>query len=360
MGRAVGCWPFPPRSRSALLGLAVALVATWAGGSLLPQYPRIFDLPDVGPGLRAYSPEIAGIELILVPLLLAIAAPFAWHARSRSALLARLGSQFELIAATVIALLGLAVLLAVLRFPLRANVIASAAAVGIPQRAAGLAQDLAQMLIPLRLLLISTLIAPLVRQLTAETGTRVSVVGVLAGALIVASPGALVVHGFLHPLKGYEAAEDSGLRSILRAVPRDRSLRVASDLADPAEGTTRGLRGFLLTAYEGHEFYAANIAYLNYLKPDAGERMANLRAFFGSQWTAWHDQWLSEAKITHVIVHERCLPLWWDRRENVLSLVEASGAWSLLVPRRPGEAENHDRPAASPIPQHYGRAGCLQ
>jgi hypothetical protein len=359
IGRLAG-WPlFAPRSSRAFIGCVVALVAVAVGLPILPKYPSIFAIPTVASPFQAPSLRYVGIELVVVPLFLTVLAAVLWRAGSWAAVSKRLGLLFEPMAATLLALVGLTALLAVLQFPLRESVLARAAAVGIdgPSLTDFATFALTPMMFPLRLLLVSGIalytISPKLRSTALLTAIAI------VGGLIVLSPVPYVARGFFRPLRGYEAVEDIDLREILRSIPRDGSLVISSDLADAADGTARELRGFLLTAYEGHEFYVADIYYLNYLREDAGERMANLHAFFGSSWTAWHDRWLKETGITHVIIHERCLPIWWQQREQVLSHVMTQGSWSLFVPLRHVLVTKAARPATVSILPRYGFAQCL-
>ena len=140
-----------------------------------------------------------------------------------------------------------------------------------------------QIIQPLRLLLTSELVALLGTILAKARGGALLTAATTAASLIVLSPVLYVAAGFLQPSRQNEAAEDPDLREVLRLIPRDGALLISSDLADPgSENAGSARRGFLLTAYEGHQFYVANIEYHNYLNSDAGDRMANLQAFFGS------------------------------------------------------------------------------
>ena len=302
-----------------------------------------------------------GIELFLVPLLFAIFAGLVWRLGWPATISAMRGVPAELITATMLATVVLTVSLAALRFPIQEHALMSAATVGVRWVPEFAARDLYQMMSPLGLLLISGVVAWWITILSKVGGTALLAVTAVGGGLIVLSPALYVARGFIQPLHGYEATEDPALHAVLRSIPRDKSLLISSDLADPVNYTQPHLsfRGFLLTAYEGHEFYVANIVYLNYLKGDAGERMANLHAFFGSPWSTWHERWLKEAGITHVIVHERCLPVWWHQREIGLSFVMARGSWSLFVPLPLVEAGSGVRPAAVSIPKVNGYARCL-
>lgn len=357
----IAAWPsiFSPRSLRVFAGCSVAALAAAAAvaDDILPRHPMMFETPDVGRALHAYSLDIAGIELLLVPPVIGMLLALFRHARSWT-VVSKGFHAAEPMTAALLAFMGLAATLALLRFPIREEVLMRAAAAGVPEATRDAHDDVAQMMEPLRLLLLSGIAAWVVAMVpTLRSRTRL-IISIAVGSLVL-SPVPYVARGFLQPLQGYEAAEDSALHEVLRSAPRDGSLLISNDLADPAEGTKRSLRGFLLTAYEGHEFYVANLMYLNFLRDDAGERMANLHAFFGSPWTAWHAGWLAATRITHVVVHDRCPPVWWQQRERLLSVVITRGDWSLLTPRQHVAAERAMRPAGTAVAPRYGSAPCL-
>ena len=182
----------------------------------------------------------------------------------------------------------------------------------------------------------------------------------MAGALSVLSPLAVVTFDFVYPLRGHEAAEDLGLLHTLQDVPRDSQLLIASDLADPAEDYRRPLRAFLLTGYTGHAFYVANLRYVHYTRPDAPERLQQLRAFFGSPWSAWHEGWLQRLKIGYILVSDRCLPIWFSQPGVPLRPLAHHGHWIAYDTRdakKPGPLT--PVPTARDLTPGFGAQGCL-
>ena len=349
LGRVLRAPLFLPRSRALLVAGLGAVAVAMVGIVLMPGYELIFSAPSWSPGSGAYSLRQAGIELLLVPLLLITLA------------VRRPGGQGlgEILAGSLAAVILLVTALALFRFPVRPEVVASAAAVGMPFAAERGSQDLLQSLIPLRLVLAVGGIAVLA-SIWATARGRVARVATLAIAvLIVASPVPLIAHNFIHPLHAYEAAEDQDLFDLLRRVPREDAVLVASDLADPADDYSRNLRGFLLTAYGGHQLYLATVEYLHYRHQDAPRRLAELRTFFGTPWSEWHATWLDTNRITGVLVSDRCLPAWWEDPGIGLVRVGQEKKWTVLA-TDDRKARNAEQPGKwSPSEPKYGRSPCL-
>jgi hypothetical protein len=347
LGRVLGSRPFHPRSWAVFVASVGALALAVLAKSTLPGTPVSFSAPIWAPGSTGYSPDMAHIELLIAPPLLAGLAFAAWLSRRSMPVVPRLGLNAELLTAVVGALALLVTLLTLFGFPVRGHM------------ATTVQQDLAQALTPLRLLLTVSALAGFA-VFFAHYRASVRVLLVLLAGLIVASPLPLMGRNFRQPLRAYEAAEDGGLLTLLRQVPRKGELLIASDLADSAENYHRPLRGIFLTAYGGHRFYVANLAYAHHDRADAPQRLENLRAFFGSRWSRWHDTWLDRTHITHVLVSDRCFPRWWEQPGIALKVVGRSGRWTLL--------ESHsltaERGALPPPPweiikPQYGRSSCL-
>jgi hypothetical protein len=218
---------------------------------------------------------------------------------------------------------------------------------------------LGEALIPLRLLLRVGLLAGLAGVFAHDRRSWHVVPVALVAGLLVASPLPLIARNFVNPLLGYEAAEDVGLRALLRQVPRNAELLIASDLADSAQNYSRPLRGTLLTAYGGHVFYVANLEYSHYHQADATQRLEGLRAFFGSPWSRWHDSWLLRTGVTHVLISNRCLPHWWKQPDTALRVVGRSGRWTLLEPHGVNAEASAQAPSWDRLEPAYGRGACL-
>jgi hypothetical protein len=246
-------------------------------------------------------------------------------------------------------------------FPVRADVVAQAQRFVEPGFSSHSAQrDLAQALYPLQFLLVTTAVG-LLAACAAQRDVWWRRAFFTTGALSVLSNVAFVSFHFARPLRGYEAAEDLGLLQTLQEVPRDSQLLIASDLADPAENYRRALRGFLLTGYTGHAFYVANLRYYRWTMPDAAQRLDELRAFFGSRWSAWHEDWLQHKGIGYILVSDRCLPVWFNQPGVPLRPLAHHGRWigyEARGVRIPGP------PAPMPTPREvaprFGIQGCFR
>jgi hypothetical protein len=66
---------------------------------------------------------------------------------------------------------------------------------------------------------------------------------------------------------------------------------------------------------------------VHFARRDAVERLTALRTFYGAPWSAWHRAWLARTGITHVLVHDRCVPAWERSVPSELHLIAASGSW---------------------------------
>ena len=245
-------------------------------------------------------------------------------------------------------------------FPLRADAVVQAQRLVEPGFAATSEQgNLSQALTPLRLLLVTTALG-LLTLCAVQGNVWWRRVFVMAGAVGVVSLVPLIIFDFAHPSRGHEAAEDVGLFQTLQQVPHDGHLLIANDLADPAENYRRPLRSFLLTGYAGHAFYVANLRYLHYTRPDAGKRLDELRAFFGSPWSAWHEGWLERAGVGYVLVSDRCLPVWFGQPALPLRALAHHGHWSAYDTRGARVLDPPaDMPTAHEITPRFGAQGCL-
>jgi hypothetical protein len=259
------------------------------------------------------------------------------------------------------ALLGLAVALYALDFPYRQDYVRRLLALGLSANDSAMQADdaLSQCLEGPRLLLLAGAIS-LVGLVVLEGGDRWRRWFLACGALTVAAPVPLLVAGFVDPPSEYAVAEDSGLWAALAQVPREGTLLVASDLADPAQGSKRALRAPLLTAYGGHQFFVSNLRYVHYARADAADRLAELQRFFGTPWSDWHDGWLARTGITHVLTDDRCRAVWEGTEGLPLRLLPRGERWRVYQVAREGRTAVHSAGMASGRFQAaYGKAECL-
>jgi hypothetical protein len=359
LGRLLGFKPFHPRTWRVLVAGAGALALAILAKSVLPGHHASFTAPVWAPGSTGYSAATAYTESLIAPSLLVILAVSAWLSRSSAAVMHLSGRLGELLAAVVLALALLSTVLTLFSLPVPAAHVTRAEAVGYANVTITTQRNLAQALIPLRLLLAVTVLAAFAVVLRHTGTSRPVIAVVLVAGLIVISPLPLIGRNFVKPMHAYESAEDTGLLALLRQVPRNGELLLASDLADPAENYGRPLRGFLLTAYGGHQFYVANLPYGHYVRADAVQRLEDIRAFFGSPWSGWHAAWLARTQITHVLVSDRCVPRWLGQPEAELIVIGRSGRWTLLEPQGVLAEGSFSPPPWGIMKPRYGRSPCL-
>jgi hypothetical protein len=321
-----------PREQRRLIGVATA------------TYIGIAAFPGLGAARVGLLFALAGASLVI-----------ARHRRPSGTVLCygltmRLAAVMSILVAT----------LYLVSFPLRADVVVQVQRLVEPGFSSHRAQpDLAQALYPLQFLLVASAVG-LLAMCAAQQDVWWRRAFCTTGALSVLSNVAFVSFHFARPLRGYEAAEDLGLLQTLQEVPRDSQLLIASDLADPAENYRRALRGVLLTGYTGHAFYVANLRYVHYTRPDAAQRLDELRAFFGSQWSAWHEGWLQDKGIGYILVSDRCPPIWLNQSGLPLRPLGRHGHWigyEMRGARTPGPPA--PMPAANEVAPRFGAQGCL-
>jgi hypothetical protein len=359
IARSFALDPAAGRSPRVLVAAGLALALALLQRAALPGYLPVIATPRwAGSAGNAVLQEWNTASTVL-----GVVTVGCWLlARSRRAA-ARRASPMALLAASALAIAAIALALYLVDFPLVGDVFGRAQALQLNDATpTHLERDIAQAFIPPRMLLLECAFALLAIAAT-EAGSLAGTMlfGVL-GTLVVVSPLPHLVLGFAAPADDrYSVAEDGGLLAVLARVPRDGSLLISSDLADPAQNYRRPLRGILLTAYRGHAYYVSNIRYGHYARPDAPERVLALRAFFGAPWSPWHDRWLAATGVTHVLADDRCIPAWHGAPQVPLREVARAGHWRAYeLHARPAE---EFRPSAQPrfreLVPTYGRSECL-
>ena len=343
--------PFPPPIilvvAVAAFGVAVLLMFAMGSGEGLLGVPRW------APGRTNFSPMHAVRELVSLHMLIAIAAGATLLRGERFAAL----REVSLAAVLAMVLIG-AVLMSV-QFSLPADVLDRADTLGMPDVRTDVGANLVQALIPLRVVIILCTAAIMVSALGTSERRRV---WLLLALLIGALRSPLLILGFARPADAYEAAEDPGLHAVLATVPVEGIRLISSDIADPAEDYGRSQRGFLLSAYHGHEIYLANVRYYRYAEADVVERITHLRVFFGSSWSGWHDGWLRRESITHILVHDRCPPAWRASVNSTgapLMVVARAGEWTVYSTRDPANSMPTELPRWRDIRPEYGSGACI-
>lgn len=350
-------WNEIPEAGRLHLVIAAALslcVAVWLYFAA-PRVPSPFGSPTWAPGATGWTTHE---YLSVASLMFALAA----YSRSRAAAewKDRIAGVFSLAWFVLLATALVAAALHLISFPLRSELLAQGLAFGGFQvNATNQQWNLAQSWIPLRVLLAAASVA-VIADYAACAGAfwRTALLGAIAAVSLVYA--VTLVPPFLDPQRGYEAAADRELRAILAKIPTDGTLLVSSDIADPAQDFRRPANGALLTAYGGHRYFVSDLRYIYAERPDAPERLKELRTFFGSDWSPWHDGWIGRNGITHVLVHDRCRPAWVGSQGTPLLPVRSSGAWTMYRVQ-PGSPPSTviEPPDWVDMTPSYGQAECL-
>ncbi len=170
-----------------------------------------------------------------------------------------------------------------------------------------------------------------------------------------------VVHNVTRPETGYEYVDASDVTKVLSGIERTGSLLLASDIADPTENYRRPGDAWHIVATTRVPFWFGGYRYELETNPEAQSRLAIARTFFGSQWSAWHNDFLMEKGITHVLISKRCEPVWFANLEKSNEIRE-SELWFLveaktlsLLPQGPVTSEDEVR-LPEPL---YGVSPCM-
>ncbi len=357
LGRMIGRQPFGPRDARPIIATALSLPLALIQMALLPGDVAWFKLPEWKPSLERglfYEPLRASSYL-------AVLAVLAWHARHRRADPGMPARIIEPVLAAATALIVMAGVLHFVNFPFREEFVSRWFALGFRDLTEAVAgnKDLGQALQVPRFMLLAAGLG-VVATAAAQTGGLWPKAFAVSAGLTVAAPTPLLVSSFWHPPTQLAVADDVGLRHTLAQIPQRGTLLIASDLADPAQDYSRPLQAMLLTAYGGHSLYVANLRYIHYVEPDALNRLQELRSFFGAPWSPWHTAWLASRRITHVLVDDRCTPVWSAQPGLPLRLVTRRGRWTAFevvgaeVPSPPTATPTADGPSPA-----YGVADCL-
>jgi hypothetical protein len=355
IGRAIGVRPFAPRGYALLSAAVGAFALALLMRATDSPHPARFLRPVVAPGHTGYGLS----DLVSLAAVLGIAAVAAWSVvPERWRQTEPQVCPPELLIGALASLFILAISFSLVSIPARPELVERARQLGWNGYKATTEQwNFAQALRPLRVVIVLGALGVLgsLAALRRRTATFVA-----AGALLFVLPMPLMLRDFARPLKGFVAAEDVGLYELLRTLSRDGSLLIASDLADPAQDFKRGLRAPLLSGYAGHRVFVANLNHHIYTPADAVERVRALKRFFGAAWSGWHDAWLRNTGITHVLVSDRCVPFWMGQSDLPLREVKRCGRWILYsVNLGATRGEDVADPSWTDLKPRYGTVGCL-
>ena len=340
-----------------LLAAAASLAPALLGWKLLPGDLDYLAKPVWTAG-GIQGPFVEGLRVTSILGLTAMGAWMLWRVRYRSSIPPVLSAC---VLPAGVAVVALGAILYFADFPYRPDVVRRLVALGVDARSSAVQGDdaLSQALEPPRLFLLSSSLAALGLLLSGRSRAvrRVALVAALA---IVLAPLPLAVSALADPPPDLAVAEDEGLWRVLSEIPPDGALLVSSDLADLANSSKRALRAPLLTAYGGHAFWVSNLRYVHYARPDALDRLQDLRRVFGTPWSAWQEAWIARTGVTHLLVDDRCPAVWEEQPGLPLRLVGTAGGWRAY--RWTGKASQLTDAAgvsSSGVHARSGRSACL-
>lgn len=353
-----------PRDRArnirALLAVLSSLALAVAARATLPGDVALFDAPHLGPLPSA----VLSTEIRRTYTLLALVALAGWLLARRYSRDDAKRTPVALLVVSLAACVGLTLVLQSTVIPVKAAFVQQGHAIGLREiTPTYLRRDLLQGVEPVRFVLLFAAVG-LLGVVSALIGSRLRALYVSCCAIAVLVPLPVFAAGFSStPPTQYGAVEDTGLLTVLGAIPLRGSVLISSDIADPANDYSRPVRAPLLTAYRGHQFYVSNLRYVNYVRPDALQRLAGLREFFGAHWSPWQDAWLARNGIDFILVDRRCSPAWLQDPKLPLTVRARSGDWTAFHVERSAD-RNALVASSEPAGWHdlvpaFGRADCL-
>ena len=323
---------------------------------ILPGHPMVYGSPTIAIGRTGWNNfEFASIAALL---LVTSAALSGVSNHGKSPVMEHQCDDFAWVAMLAIAFITIG--LQTVSLPIRPELIERASRLGTDMmQSTELQEPLAESLVPIRLLIVACCIASMsIGIASTARWTRIAFLTAIFLPLLLAS--GLLTRAFIHPELGYEAVEENDLKLALGAIPIENSIVISSDIADPAQNYARPGNAPLLAAYSGHGMYLSELRWLNWLRPDAPDRLENLRVFFGSDWSPWHAAWLRQHGITYVLVDDRCPPAWLGDPSLTLETVEHQGKWTTYRAVDPEAGVAVSRPVHwSDIRPRYGLAECI-
>ena len=126
----------------------------------------------------------------------------------------------------------------------------------------------------------------------------------------------------------YEWTQESDLAVLMKSVEFNDGVWLSSDLADSAQNFSRPMTNYNLTSLVDAQFYVSGSKW-NSFRPGFPLRVRNSQRFFGTRWSGWHDEFLSQNNVNFVLVRDRC-PVVWSSSDFPGSIVKAKGDWLLL------------------------------
>ena len=127
----------------------------------------------------------------------------------------------------------------------------------------------------------------------------------------------------------YEWTQEDEVAVLLKSVEFRDGVWLSSDLADSAQNFSRPMSSYNLTSLVGAQFYIIAVWRVGLGNHHLEFRVNNTQKFFSTQWSGWHDRFLSRNKINFVLVRDRC-PVVWSLSDFPGSIVATKGDWLLL------------------------------
>ena len=205
--------------------------------------------------------------------------------------------------------------------------------------------DLKQALVPVTLMLAMAVLASLFG-LFMGSARPLRIVALVAACLVIAVTVPFAVSAISNPTgrASVRWTEEDGLAALYRQVPTDAGVWIASDMADSAVDSSMPLIAVNLTSLSEAQFYVADVQYGGWTQTDVVRRVDNLRRFYSTPWSQWHDDFLRKQGIKFVLVNDRC-PANWDPSDFPGRVVDTRGGWTLLeVDRKHGSSSSAERP----------------
>jgi hypothetical protein len=139
-----------------------------------------------------------------------------------------------------------------------------------------------------------------------------------------------VVSDLFNPADGYEAHDASEVLAVLEAVSHEEARVLTTDFSEPAEDFRRSGDANYLTL-SGVPLFLGGLTGPDVANSIEARRRADLQsAFLETDWQPWHEIFLEEEEITHILISQRCVPKWGEVIPESLVEISRSDNWSLF------------------------------
>ena len=111
-------------------------------------------------------------------------------------------------------------------------------------------------------------------------------------------------------IRGVSSYNAKNLVGILQGVEELGSLILVNDLTDPSDDYKRSGRGSYWSSQGTWQFFLSTWSDGHYNSMQAERRLRYVKRFFNSDISQWHYEFLVSHGISHVILNNRCMPVW--------------------------------------------------